>query len=236
MKAKIILIIIFFQITLNLIAEKNFVAPDFPEMEIIRYRAIKKVNTNIEIIEKRLIKTNIRGETYFKIYTHSTEGFKRIELLNKKLITVKFFQIDNGIIERRFKIQNNKIYLIVPPENINKMIKINEPVYDIKSLQYVFRGYPWNRSYVRFNIILNNGRIVKLRAKNLGIYKIKIPAGEFPAYKILVEPASFVLRLIYRTKVYLYFYAQPPYPYLKYEDSDGNIDEVIKIKTFLRRR
>ena len=236
MKAKILLIIIFSQITLNLVAEKILVAPDFPEMEIIKYRAIKKISTNIEIIEKRLIKTNIGGETYFKIYTRSSEGFKRIELLNKNLITVKFFQIDNGIIERKFEIQNNKIHLIVPPENINKLIKINKPVYDIKSLQYVFRGYPWMRSSEEFNILLSNGKILKILAKNLGTCRIKIPAGEFTAYKILVEPASFVLRLIYRTKVYLYFHSKPPHPYLKYENSDGNIDEVIKIKTFSKRR
>ncbi len=232
MKDKIIFIIIFLQITVNLFAEKLFVAPDFPEMEIIRYRAIKKTSTNIKIIEKRLIKTNIMGETYYKIYTHSSEGFKRIELLNKDLITAKFLQIDNGIIERKFEIYNNKIHLIVPSENINKSIKINEPVYDIKSLQYVLRGYPWDKSYVKFNIILNNGRIVRMRAKNLGIYKIKIPAGKFTAYKILVEPLSPLVKLLYRTKVYLYFYTKSSFPYLKYEDSDGNIDEVIKIKTF----
>ncbi len=234
-RISLILNIIFSVISINLFAEKLFVPPDFPEVEIIKYRAIKKTSTNPEIIEKKLIKTNIRGEPYFKIYTHSSEGFKRIELLNKNLITVKFFQIDNGIIERKFEIHNKKIHLIVPPENINKSIKINKTVYDIKSLQYVLRGYPWDKSCVKFNIILNNGRIVRVCGRNLGIYKIKIPAGKFPAYKILIEPSSSFIKLVYRTKVYLYFSTKSPFPFLKYEDSNGDIDEVIRITTFSRK-
>ncbi len=223
-------------VTTNLSAEAIFTPPNFPEKEVIKYRTFKKSNTNnITILEKKLIRTNINGAVYYKIYTKSTEGFNRIELLDKNLFTIKFLQMRGKEVDRKLTREGDMIHLIMPPKDIDKYIKIKNEVYDAKSMQYLLRCFPWKKQKsIEFYSMLNNGRIVKLRAEKKGISEVKIPAGKFKAYKVLIEPASRIAKLVYRTKLYFYFSVKSPYPYLKYEDTDGGTDEVISIKTYYK--
>ncbi len=124
---------------------------------------------------------------------------------------------------------NNEMYLAIPAEELEKMINIPDNAYDMHSLNYVFRSFPFEKENIDINLVMHdpgNIRNVRMSVKNLGIEKVKVLSGEFECYKLEMGCANAIERLFWPHKYYFWYTAKAPHYFVKFEGRDIDMSIV----------
>ncbi len=124
--------------------------------------------------------------------------------------------------------------VLIPAGHIDKTIAIKPDTYDKAGLFYLFRALPFDQpgDKVHFSFIVINEkyavRLLEMYVRVLDQQEVQVPAGLFPCYKVELGVAGLIGQLFVPQKWYYYFQQQPSHLFIKYEEPEKEIIELVK--------
>jgi hypothetical protein len=126
--------------------------------------------------------------------------------------------------------------IFIPAGQIDKTIAIKLDTYDKASLFYLFRALPFSQpgEKIHFSFIVITEkytvRLVEMYVRVVDRQEVQTPAGPFPCYKVELGVAGLIGKLFVPQKWYYYFREQPPHIFIKYEEPNREIIELVKFR------
>jgi len=122
---------------------------------------------------------------------------------------------------------NRKAHVVIPIEKIDKWIEVPDDAYDMLTLFYVLRGFPYEREKkIKFPLVMPKPRVVKVSLEQVSKESVTVRAGTFLCYKLQMKLAG-ILGRFYRKKWYFWFSVEKPHHFVKYEPPTGEIIELV---------
>jgi len=187
-----------------------------PEKESFTYQTIDRGKTGeIEVISQ---KDNLG---YHIIYT--SDRFIEVVLDTLNLQTFYLRKVVNGKLDLTISRRNNfEVWF----KGKKRLYKEDEPVYDRHTLDFVFRGFEYNKNFKkRIRLHVPELMIVNADIKVIGEEIISGPCGDIPCWEIKMTP-----RVIFmRTKYFFWIEKNYPHRFIKYMDSTGK-NQILLIR------
>lgn len=220
--------ILFFLLTLSLVicvceltadAKGVFFNPGVPDIEKITYGfeddgafrtwtdTVRKVNRGSLAVYEWGDKIVIRGDDFRPISVHLVDEQGRAQ------IAVDY--------------TDHKAHVVIPAEKIDKWIEVPDDAYDMFTLFYVLRGFPYEREKrVEFPLVMSKPHIVKVSLEVVSKENITVRAGTFLCYKLRMKPAG-IFGYFYRKSWYFWFTVEKPHHFVKHLSPEGEVIELV---------
>jgi len=199
----------------------------FPDKE----ETVMQIGHSNGSVGTRISRVYDKGSTY-AIKTIEEDGSTSKMVLEKwTLRPLSYKQTDRSgkTIQFTKYYKNNKMYLAIPESDISKMVSIPDNAYDMHSLYYVFRRFPFDKDEININLVMHdpgNIRNTKMYVKNLGIEEVKALSGTFKCYKLEMGCANPIERVFWPHQYYFWFTQEAPHYFVKFEGRDTDLSVV----------
>jgi len=200
-------------------AKGIFANPGVPDLEKITYGyeengvlrtwtdTVRKVNKNNTTVYEWGNKIILRGEDF-------------------RPITVRLAD-ETGETQIAIDYIDQKAHFVIPIEKIDEWIKVPDDAYDMLTLFYVLRGFPYERKKkIKFPLVMPKPRVMKVSLEVVNKENVTVRAGTFLCYKLQMYLAG-ILGRFYRKKWYFWFTVAKPHHFVKYEPPTGETIELV---------
>lgn len=170
-----------------------------------------------------------KGSTYLISILEENGDITKISLKREGLIPLFNKKVSkDGKLKKFVEYQSNgEITVSMPDKKIKKVFKLKEQGYDMVSLFYLFRGFPFKRvDKIVFDLVMHdpdNIRVVKMYVKYLGEEDVKVLAGTFHCYKLEMGCERVVENLVWPYKYYFWFTTDDNRHFVKYQGREMNL-------------
>lgn len=97
---------------------------------------------------------------------------------------------------------DQKAHVVIPSKKINRWIDVPEDAYDMLTLFYALRGFPFERKKkVKFHLVMPKPRVMKVSLALVGKENVTVRAGTFLCYKLRMQ-AGGLLGRFYKKRWY----------------------------------
>ena len=198
--------------------------PNEEETTMQVYRSNGKIGT-------RRSKVFDRGSSYL-IRTIEEDGSTSKMFIDKKTLKpLVFYDTDpEGKTIRYAKFyKNNKMYLAFPEDGIEKTVNIPENAYDMQSLYYVFRAFPFEKDEINVNLVMHdpgNIRNVGMTVKKVAVEEIEVASGKFVCYKLEMGCSNIIERVFWPHKYYFWYTVAKPHHFVKFAGKEADLTVV----------
>jgi len=122
---------------------------------------------------------------------------------------------------------DRKAHVVIPAEKIDKWIEVPDDAYDMFTLFYVFRGFPYEREKrIKFPLVMPKPHIAKVSLEVVSKESITVRAGTFLCYKLRMRPAG-IFGYFYRKNWYFWFTVEKPHHFVKHLSPEGEVIELV---------
>ena len=187
--------------------------PGIPDGEICRYRVFKR-DGGEEISTHRIVADGHERGPSYRIATDT----KTMVLLRRDLTPVTITRRnEDDSIDWRLLYRDDRVNYIFPGPRRNRVEKVDRNRYDVNAITHVVRGFPFeDEDEVKLQLVTMD-RIVGVGFKVVGEEIARVPAGEFPCYKLRAGLTGIKGRL-YTRKIYFWVEKDPPHRMVRQED------------------
>ena len=202
------------------VAKTPFANPGVPDVEKITY-GVRQDNGNLRTWTDTIRKVHRNGMTMYEwgnTIIIRGDDFRPISMR---------ITDDNGRSQISTDYREKKAYVTIPGERIRTWIKVPEYVYDMFTLHYVLRGFPFQKKKkVKFPLLMPQPRVVKVSLELVGTETVIVPAGSFSCYKLKMG-VSGIKGYLYRKRWYFWFAVEKPYHFVRYTAPTGESIELV---------
>jgi len=193
--------------------------PGVPDVEKITYGledngnlrtwtdTVRKVNKNNMTVYEWGNKMVLRGDDFRPISVHIVD--------------------EQGRTQIAIDYTNQKTHVVIPIEKIDKWIEVPDDAYDMLTLFYVLRGFPYeHKKKIKFPLVIPKPRVVKVSLELISKENVTVRAGTFLCYKLQMK-LSGIFGRFYRKNWYFWFTVEKPHHFVKYEPPTGEVIELV---------
>jgi hypothetical protein len=192
--------------------------PGVPDIEKITYGVedngnlrtwtdtVRKVNKNNTTVYEWGDKIILRGDDFRPISVHIAD--------------------EQGRTQIAIDYTDQKAHVVIPIEKIDKWIEVPNDAYDMLTLFYALRGFPYEQKKIKFSLVIPKPRVVKVSLELIGKENVTVRAGTFLCYKLQMKLAG-ILGRFYRKNWYFWFTVENSHHFVKYEPPTGEVIELV---------
>jgi hypothetical protein len=187
--------------------------PGIPDGEISRYNVFLRDGAQEVSTHRVATNQHDRGPAY-EIATDT----KTMVLLRRDLTPVSITRRnEDASIDWRLLYRDDRVNYVFPGPRRNRVEKVDRNRYDVNAITHVVRGFPFGEEdEVKFQLVTMD-RIVGVGFKIVGEEIARVPAGDFPCYKLRAGLTGIKGRL-YTRKIYFWVEKAPPHRMVRQED------------------
>ncbi len=130
--------------------------------------------------------------------------------------------------------EDNRVFFDIPERKLQKTMDLKGECYDVNTLFYLFRAFPFEKKkMVEFNLVMDgrgggSAGIFKMYLQELGREEVAISGTTYDCFKLEMGVRGVPAVFAGKYKVYFWYTATEPRYLVKYEDKLGGLTELIE--------